>query len=282
MGIRAKLLQLLSPSLYKICLCNQNQQSMRAYIIFLSICLGVLTIPDGFFSRDSIIDTTTAASIDIPVIDMAIVKQTPKSDTILAPTIPKEKKLPPSVYIYTPYYTQAPDGDRKLPWSMLCSEANLVLAAYAVKGKTLSKEQFKKEMLAMIPLQEKAFGTYFSIPMHDLKSVYDTIYPDIGKTWILDNPSIDDIKSQLAQGHLVIAPTAGKLLGNPFFINGWPTFHTILIIWYDDTYFYTNEVGMSNGENYRYTHDTVMYAMHDFVRNGNVTQWAKLVMVIEK
>lgn len=54
-------------------------------------------------------------------------------------------------------------------------------------------------MRAMISLQEKAFGTYFSIPMHELKSVYDTIYPEIGKTWILDNPSIDDIKAQLAK-----------------------------------------------------------------------------------
>jgi len=72
----------------------------------------------------------------------------------------------------------------------------------------------------MIPLQENAFGTYFSIPMHELKSVYDTIYPDTGKTWILDNPSVDDIKAELAQGHLVIVPTAGKLLNNPFFVNG--------------------------------------------------------------
>jgi hypothetical protein len=46
------------------------------------------------------------------------------------------------------------------------------------------------------------------------------MYPDAGRAWILDNPSIDDIKSQLANGNLIIAPTAGRLLNNPFFING--------------------------------------------------------------
>ncbi len=245
------------------------------------MCLGVLVIPDGFFSRDSIIDTTTAATFNMPVIDMAIVNQETQAEAIATLPVPTETILPPSVYIYTPYYSQAPENNRKLPWSMLCSEANLVLAAYAVQDKALNKQQFKEEMLAMIPIQEKAFGTYFSIPMHDLKGLYDTMYPTVGNTWILENPSLKDMKSELAKGNLIIAPTAGKLLHNRFFVNGWPTFHTILIVWYDETHFYINEVGMSNGENFTYTHETVMYAMHDFVK-GDITQWAKRVLVIEK
>jgi len=69
----------------------------------------------------------------MPVIDMANINETPTIETTVVSVIPEAKKLPPSVYIHTPYYTQAPDGDWKLPWSMLCSEANLVLAAYAVQ-----------------------------------------------------------------------------------------------------------------------------------------------------
>lgn len=210
------------------------------------------------------------------------IDDTPVQEKPLAPTIHIEKKLPSAVYIHAPYYAQAPDGNWRLPWSMLCSEANLVLAAYASKGKPLSKQQFTDDMLAMIPVQEKAFGTYFSIPMRDLKWLYDTMYPDAGRAWILDNPSIEDIKSQIAKGNLIIAPTAGRLLNNPFFINGWPRFHTILIVWYDERYFYVNEVGMSNWADFKYTHDTVMYAMHDFVKDGDITQWSKLVMVIER
>ena len=45
----------------------------------------------------------------------------------------KKNIIPPSVHIHAPYYSQAPDGNRTLPWTMLCSEANLALAAYAIK-----------------------------------------------------------------------------------------------------------------------------------------------------
>jgi hypothetical protein len=134
----------------------------------------------------------------------------------------------------------------------------------------------------MMTIQQQSFGTYFSIPMRDLKAVYDTMYPWIGSARILEQPTLDDIKQQLAKGSLVIVPTAGKLLDNPFFINWWPRFHTILIVWYNDRYFYVNEVGMTGWKNYRYTHDTVMHAMHDFVSEGDITQWEKLVMVIDR
>jgi hypothetical protein len=60
---------------------------------------------------------------------------------------------------------------------MFCSEANLVLAAYAISGKPLTKAQFKQDMREMMTIQQQSFGTYFSIPMRDLKAVYDTMYP---------------------------------------------------------------------------------------------------------
>jgi len=151
-------------------------------------------IPDGFFSRDGIVDTTTAASIEVPVMDMADV-----GPIVPVPQEEKIRQLPAKVTIAAPYYSQAPDGNRNLPRSQLCSEANLVLAASYIQGKELDKELFKQEMLAMIPIQEKAFGTYFSIPMHDLKSLYDTMYPGVGTTWMLENPSLTDMKKQLAQ-----------------------------------------------------------------------------------
>ncbi len=143
-----------------------------------------------------------------------------QKETKTETTVDKPRTIPPSVYIHAPFYSQAPDGNRNLPWSMLCSEANLVLAAYAIKGKELTKEQFIEDMFAMIPIQENAFGTYFSIPMRDLKSLYDTMYPHAGNAWILENPSLEDMKSELAKGNLIIAPTAGRLLKNPFFVNG--------------------------------------------------------------
>ncbi len=253
--------------------------SMRAYIIFLVICLGVLTIPDGLLSRDEI---TVAEYIqDTPSIDLSILEvqaQIPEQEIIIKEKI---QQLPPAVTIAAPFYPQAPDGKWVLPRAQACSEANIILAAYYLKNKSLTKEQFKKEVIELTKIQQKAFGTYIEIPLHDLKSLYDTFYGDVWSTRILENPTLDDIKAQLAQGKLIIVPTAGRMLNNPHFFGDGPRFHTILIRWYDDRYFYTNEVWMMNGENFAYPQDVIMNAMHDLVK-WDITQWAKRVLIIEK
>ena len=145
---------------------------MREYIIFLVICLGVLTIPDGLLSRNKI---TVAEYIqDNPVIDLSVLEiQTPKQEIFIEE---KPQKLPPAVTIAAPFYPQAPDGKWVLPRAEACSEANLVLAAYYLKNKSLSKEQFKKDIIELTKIQQKAFGTYIEIPLQDLKALYDTFY----------------------------------------------------------------------------------------------------------
>lgn len=250
---------------------------MREYIIFLVICLGVLTIPDGLLSRNKI---TVAEYIqDNPVIDLSVLEiQTPKQEIFIEEN---PQKLPPAVTIAAPFYPQAPDGKWVLPRAEACSEANLVLAAYYLKNKSLSKDQFKKDIIELTKIQQKAFGTYIEIPLQDLKALYDTFYVGVWSSRILENPNIDDIKEQLKQGKLIIVPTAGRKLNNPHFFGDGPRFHTVLIRWYDETNFYTNEVWMMNGENFAYKQDVIMNAIHDLVK-WDITQWAKRVLVIEK
>lgn len=243
--------------------------------MFLVILLGILTIPDWFFSNKN---TSSAQYITITELKPSqdfLVKEKKEE------TITQAKILPSSVTIAAPFFPQAPDNKWTMPRAEACSEANLVLAAYYIKEEMLSKKQFKKEIIDLTKLQTESFWTYIEIPLAELKSVYDTYYPNLGSSRIRENPSIDDIKNELAQGHLVIVPTAGKKLNNPHFFGQWPRFHTILLRWYDDTYFYTNEVWMMHGENFKYTQEIVINAIHDLV-DGDITQWAKRVLVISK
>ncbi|MBP7841056.1 hypothetical protein KA037_00015 [Patescibacteria group bacterium] len=124
---------------------------------------------------------------------------------------------------------QAPDNKRVLPWTEACSEANLVLAAYYIQNKVLTKDQFKKDILAMTKVQDKFFDTYIEIPMVELKKLYDRFYPKIGTSKIIENPTIEQIKEELSQGNIVIVPTAGKELNNPYYLEYAPRFHTVLI-----------------------------------------------------
>jgi len=71
--------------------------------------------------------------------------------------VEKKAIIAPAVTIAAPFFPQAPDNKRVLPRAEACSEANLVLAAYYIKGEKLTKNQFKKEIIDLTKIQEKAF-----------------------------------------------------------------------------------------------------------------------------
>ena len=246
---------------------------MQVFSLILIFCIGWFVVWSSMFNKESNEDISTPEF----VVSTPIVEPEPIEEQ--APPI--KKVLPPSVTLAVPFYVQAPDNKRVLPWTEACSEANLVLAAYYIQNKVLTKDQFKKDILAMTKVQDKFFDTYIEIPMIKLKKLYDRFYPKIGTSKIIDNPTIEQIKEELAQGNIVIVPTAGKELNNPYYLEYAPRFHTVLIRWYDDKYFYANDVGISRGENFPYLQEVIMEANHDLV-DGDITQWAKRILVIEK
>jgi hypothetical protein len=83
---------------------------------------------------------------------------------------------------------------------------------------------------------------------------------------IHDSPSFEDIQNILDQGHLIIAPFAGKLLKNPNFKNGGPVYHMLVIKGYDadKMQIVTHDVGTRNGANYVYSWDIIQNALHDW------------------
>lgn len=246
---------------------------LQTFSLILVFCIGWVVVGNMFFDKEIIEGSLPTKEITTqPSVEQTIVE---KKEPVI------KKVLPPSVTLGVPFYPQAPDNKRILPWTEACSEANLVLAAYYIQNKTLTKDQFKKDILAMTKVQEKFFDTYIEISMVELKKLYDRFYPKIGTSKIIDNPTIDQIKEELAQWNIVIVPTAGKELNNPYYLEYAPRFHTVLIRWYDDKYFYANDVGISRGENFPYLQEVIMEANHDLV-DGDITQGAKRILVIEK
>lgn len=81
---------------------------------------------------------------------------------------------------------------------------------------------------------------------------------------IIENPSIDSIKHELAQGRPVIVPAAGRELGNPYFSGEGPWYHMLVITGYDDEDFITNDPGTRRGKDYRYSQQVLMNAIHDW------------------
>lgn len=81
------------------------------------------------------------------------------------------------------------------------------------------ESRFKEDILALVDLQMKMFGDYIDTNAAETAELYEA-YFGIGKAIIIDNPTIEDIKYWLSQGNPIVAPFAGRELGNSHFTNG--------------------------------------------------------------
>jgi len=177
-----------------------------------------------------------------------------------------------------PFYAQAPDGDWSLPWQEACEEASVTLAYYGATGKSLTRDQFRAELLKIIDWENLHFGDYKHTNVAQtaqiLKGYYG--YKDFA---ILNDPTVADLKVELAQGHLIIAPFAGRELGNPFYSGIGPLYHMMVLKGYDGTHFITNDVGTRRGENFIYPYATIISALHEW-NDGDIDSGAKKVIVM--
>ena len=84
--------------------------------------------------------------------------------------------LPPSVQLDLPFYAQAPDANRNQPRQDACEEASIILPAYWLNKKPLSKERFRQDILNLVSLQNQMFGSYVDTTIAQTQQLYDTYY----------------------------------------------------------------------------------------------------------
>lgn len=181
-------------------------------------------------------------------------------------TTPEPQTIPAKVALTVPFVSQAPFGDWADPRQQDgCEEASVLMAVRWAKQQSLSKDEALKEIHALAAWQEEHIGTY-----HDT-SVADTLrlvkeYFDYERAEVRYDITKDDIRRELAAGHVVAVPAQGQLLGNPNFTPPGPPRHFLVIRGYDDTkqQFITNDPGTRRGEAYRYDYDVLMNAIVDY------------------
>lgn len=184
------------------------------------------------------------------------------------------------------FYPQAPERDWSLPWQEACEESSLLLAHAYAKGKDLSLEEFKSEILRMVAWQNENFESdQVGVEPYEHTSVDQTAqileeFLEFDDYKIVDDPTVEDLKKELAQGNVIVAPFAGRQLGNPFYSGEGPVYHMMVIRGYDEANFITNDVGTSRGENFIYSHQTIINAIHDWNKD-DINQGKKKVIVLK-
>jgi hypothetical protein len=186
--------------------------------------------------------------------------------------------LPATINLDVPFFSQAPDADWSLPWQEACEEASITLAYHSFSDKLLTKEEFKKDVLGLVDWQKEHFGGYISTTVAQtaemLKGYFG--FTDIR---ILEKPTVEDLKTELAAGHIIVAPFAGRMLKNPFYSDEGPYYHMMVLKGYDQKNFITNDVGTKRGANFIYPYATIMYALHDYLPTAIETAPGRVIVL---
>jgi hypothetical protein len=171
-------------------------------------------------------------------------------------------EIPISVNLKVPFVSQAPLRDWGMPYQEACEEASMISVSRYFNGGSLNAEDVNSELLALVDWEEE---NDYSIDVN-VREVRDILLEYFGLEARLEyDVTIGRIKYELFQGNSIIIPTAGRMLGNPYFSGDGPIYHMLVIRGYDSRSFITNDVGTNTkGDGFKYKYQTIIDSIHDW------------------
>ena len=192
-----------------------------------------------------------------------------------------EKSLPPRVLIEVPFASQAPLGNWDMPYQEACEESSMILVHHYWEQLPMSPEIMDVEILKVVAYEGDELGFHADTNAEEMATVAQKFYGH--SATVTYDMTINDIKRELAKGNPVIVPLAGRDLGNPYYSGAGPWYHVLVIIGYDTKYFITNDVGTKRGAGYKYRHEVLFDAIHDWTgQKEDIRSGRKAMVVLTK
>ncbi|MFA7286832.1 MAG: C39 family peptidase [Patescibacteria group bacterium] len=235
----------------------------------------VLVVLIGLFGLKVVLNQGTTPpqteTPDRPVVDL-VTPSEGETEQPAAPVQPPvdepvaETKLPVKINITVPFTSQAPFGD----WDDQrqqdgCEEASTLMAARWITGESLNPTTALAELMKIFSWEVEAFGASNDTNAADTARIL-TDYFKVPQVTVSRDVSVASIRSALASGKVVIVPTDGQALGNPYFSGDGPERHMLIIIGYDDSTkrFIVNDPGTKRGASYQYNYDVLFDAIREY------------------
>lgn len=180
--------------------------------------------------------------------------------------------LPPNAHVDVPFTSQAPEGVWTEPWQNACEEASIIMIDNFYKGDTLTKDKARAEILKIFDIKTETVGPSKDESMETIAAIINT--SDLNwNAKVVDNPTVGDIKNELANHRPVIAPVYAPLLENAPYTEGGIDYHVVVITGYDDETgeFITHDPGTQRGEDVRYGYENFYNAINDFLTTKDYT-----------
>ncbi|MFA5894764.1 MAG: C39 family peptidase [Candidatus Shapirobacteria bacterium] len=203
-----------------------------------------------------------------------------------APTVILKSGLPNKHLIKTAFVPQAPEKNWDQPWQDACEEASLLTLKYYYQNKTPQVASLVTEYQQLFSFEsDNNLSHDINIEnMSTISSQYLGLKPNI-----IENPTIEDLKTELSQEKPVIITANGKTLyqENKNFRSGGPWYHSLVILGYDDNSqkFTVHDVGTQHGAYFKYSYNLLLESIHDLPPSGKkeeIDSGAKRVLVLIK
>ncbi len=166
--------------------------------------------------------------------------------------------------IAVPFTSQAPYSDWREPWYNACEETSIAMVhAFYTDIPLTTKAEARTRIRAIFSIKNTFIGESFDEPADIMAELINDFLP--WEAVVLDNPTLEDLKSEIDANQPVILPLSAPLLQNPHFQGTFP-YHVVVLSGYDDktSEFVVQEPGTRFGKNYRYSYDTIERAIRDF------------------
>ncbi len=194
--------------------------------------------------------------------------------------------LPRSVNLNVPFTVQAPFANWDRTHEEACEEAaTLMVHKYWDKAESkdqkaekIPPQEAEQAIQDLVQFQKKRYGFFESTTAKEttrfIKDKWGYTTADL-----IENPTLAQMKKELAAGFPIIVPAAGRQLGNPNFKRPGPLYHMLVIKGYTaDGWIITNDPGTRRGADYRYRPNGLLNAIHDW--NGGKVESGRKVMII--
>lgn len=192
------------------------------------------------------------------------------------------KEIKSSVRLEVPFAPQAPYANWNAPYNEACEEISLIMTHYYSVEQELPLAKADEEIQALTGWVSDQ-GMKVDISIAQLASVARQYYGVKVATYYDEQVTANHLKWLLSEGYPVIIPAAGQMLNNPYFRGAGPPYHMLVLTGYEGDEFIVNDPGTKRGEQYRYSIDTIMEAIHDW--NGSketIKSGKKAILIIKK
>jgi len=240
-----------------------------SFLVLAVLATGFFFVNKYFLSKDAQVTREKAA---LPT--ALSINQSQDASTVEDSATP----IPEKINWDVPFTSQAPNANWDKTHEEACEEAAVLMAERFFNNQKINgPDDAESGLQEIIAWEMKNLGFFESTTAVETARILSDEFSL--KTQIITNPNIDQIKSALADKKLVMVPSAGREIGNPYYTAPGPLYHMLLLKGYTATQFITNDAGTRRGENYPYDFKAILNANHDW-NGGDVSDGARVAIFI--